>query len=82
MEGNSMKLFRSEKKEETCSCGGSCNVSNTEKESAVKVLGSGCAKCIALEKSAIEALDELGKEPYVQHVRECIINCVSELTAV
>ena len=40
----------------------------SEQEAAVKVLGSGCDKCRALEKAAIEALQELGQEPRVQHI--------------
>lgn len=39
-------------------------------ESRVKVLGSGCAKCNALEKSVVEALAELGMDIRVGHVRE------------
>ena len=41
-----------------------------EQEAAVKVLGSGCDKCRALEKAAIEALQELGQEPRVQHITD------------
>jgi len=41
-----------------------------EQEAAVKVLGSGCDKCQALEKATLEALQELGREPRVQHVKD------------
>lgn len=43
----------------------------TEKAAAgVKVLGSGCAKCGALEKAAREAMEELGLEPVIDHVTD------------
>jgi len=34
----------------------------------VKILGSGCSKCNALEKATVEALKELGKDAVVEHV--------------
>ena len=37
---------------------------------AVKVLGSGCAKCQSLERAAVEALKELGMNPAVEHVTD------------
>jgi small redox-active disulfide protein 2 len=36
----------------------------------VKILGGGCAKCNKLEKNAIEALDEMGKEYEIEHVTD------------
>lgn len=36
----------------------------------IKVLGSGCAKCNALEKSVVDALGELGLDLPVGHVRD------------
>ena len=36
----------------------------------VKVLGSGCAKCNALEQAAREALEELGVETTIDHVTD------------
>ena len=38
--------------------------------SGVKVLGSGCAKCNALEQAAREALAELGMETTIDHVTD------------
>ena len=38
--------------------------------SGVKVLGSGCAKCNALEAAAKEALAELGMDTAVDHVTD------------
>ena len=39
-------------------------------DTAVKVLGSGCAKCNALEEVTRQALTELGMEPVVGHVTD------------
>lgn len=55
-----------------CSCNGSCpaeKVPATE-NAAVKVLGSGCAKCNELEKATKEALAELGMDTAVDHVTD------------
>jgi len=38
--------------------------------SAVKVLGSGCAKCNALEAATAEALKELGMSDVIDHVTD------------
>lgn len=38
--------------------------------SEIKVLGSGCAKCEALEKAVQEALKELGLETRIEHVTD------------
>ena len=66
--------FGKKKKEETCSCGGSCNcekkAETVEKTSAVKVLGSGCAKCNSLEQSVKEGLQELGMDTTIEHVTD------------
>jgi small redox-active disulfide protein 2 len=36
----------------------------------IKVLGSGCAKCQALEKTAKEVISELGVDAEIEHVRD------------
>jgi small redox-active disulfide protein 2 len=36
----------------------------------IKVLGTGCAKCQALEKTTKEALKELGIDAEIDHVRD------------
>ncbi len=72
-----MGLF-SKKKEETksCCCGGSCTPEAMKQAEAakgasgVKVLGSGCAKCNALEAATREALAELGMDTTVDHVTD------------
>ena len=72
-----MGLF-SKKKEETksCCCGGACTPeSMAQAETAkaatgVKVLGSGCAKCNALESAVRSALEELGMDTTIEHVTD------------
>ena len=73
-----MGLFNRNKKEEktSCCCGGSCTPEAMAQAEAgkasggVKVLGSGCAKCNALEQAAREALAELGMETTIDHVTD------------
>ena len=72
-----MGLF-SKKKEETtsCCCGSNCTPKTMAKaESAkdtagVKVLGTGCAKCNALENAVRAALTELGMDTTIDHVTD------------
>lgn len=70
-----MGLF-SRKKEEakSCRCGGSCtpeSMAEASKAAAgVKVLGTGCAKCSALEAAVRSALEELGMDATIDHVRD------------
>lgn len=40
--------------------------------SGIQVLGSGCAKCNALEDAVKAALAELGQEPVVEHVTDFV----------
>lgn len=78
-----MSLFRKKKeekemvKEQSSCCGGTCNEESVEaaKETlssgaSVKVLGSGCDKCNALEKNVKEALSELGMMDEIDHVTD------------
>ncbi len=65
-----------------CACGGMCKPSEiaakkaakAEKAkaggAAVKVLGSGCAKCNALEAATAEALKELCMDTAIDHVTD------------
>lgn len=72
-----MGLF-SKKKEEikSCCCGGSCapeamkQAEAAKGASGVKVLGSGCAKCSALESAVREALAELEMDTTIDHVTD------------
>ena len=71
-----MGLFRKRKEEKSCGCE---NNSTPEKmaqaktataTAGVKVLGSGCAKCHALEDAAIAALVELNMDATIGHVTD------------
>jgi len=77
-----MALFGKRKeKEETSSCGcgcaGGCDSESMEQAEAaktegasVKVLGSGCAKCNALELATKAALEQLGMDTTIEHVTD------------
>ena len=72
-----MGLFsRNKKEEKTSCCCGSCTPEAMERAEAgkvsggVKVLGSGCAKCNALEQAVREALAELNMETAIDHVTD------------
>ncbi len=72
-----MGIFRRNKKEgpAACCCG-SCTPEAMARPATgnasggVKVLGSGCAKCSALEQAVREALAELGMETAIDHVTD------------
>ncbi len=74
-----MALFGKKKEENKggyC-CGGECNTetmaqAQTAKTggASVKVLGSGCAKCNALEASTKAALEQLGMDTTIDHVTD------------
>ena len=71
-----MGLFN-KKKEETESrcCGGSCTPESmaeaeASKAAGVKVLGTGCAKCSALEAAVRSVLEELGMDAAIDHVTD------------
>ena len=73
-----MVLFGRKKKEEEqpCCCGSGCTpeaMAQAEQKmvgGGVKVLGSGCAKCNALEAAVREAMDELGMNEAIEHVTD------------
>lgn len=71
-----MGLFGKKEKEAMPCCGGSCTpetiarAKETRAAAEVKVLGSGCAKCSALEAAAREALAELGMGTAIDHVTD------------
>ena len=72
-----MGLF-GKKKEETksCCCGGNgipetmARAEAPKSGAGVKVLGSGCAKCNALENAVCSALAELGMDTAIDHVTD------------
>lgn len=71
-----MKLFGKKEEKKACCCGGNCtpeamqNAEQSKKEEGIKVLGSGCAKCIALEKATRSAVMELGLTYDIQHITD------------
>lgn len=75
-----MGLFGKKKPEEKtagCSCGGNCDAQSMAKAetakaqgASVKILGSGCAKCNALEAATRAALVELGMDTAIDHVTD------------
>jgi len=75
-----MSIFGLGKKKEdqkqSCGCGDN-KTSQTmqaaeaeKKESGIKILGGGCAKCNALEAETEEALRGLGMDATIDHVRD------------
>lgn len=71
-----MGLFTKKKEENVCCCGSNCTPekmaqAEAEKTAAgIKVLGSGCAKCHALEDAVKVALEELHMDPTIDHVTD------------
>lgn len=72
-----MGLFGKKKEEaSSCCCGGGCTpetMAQAEAKKAaagIKVLGSGCAKCNALEDAVRAALAELGRDTAIDHVTD------------
>jgi small redox-active disulfide protein 2 len=75
-----MGLFGKKKTEEkapACCCGGNCDAESMAKAetakiegASVKVLGSGCAKCNALEAATRAALEQLGMDTTIDHVTD------------
>ncbi|MCI9368527.1 MAG: thioredoxin family protein [Oscillospiraceae bacterium] len=59
-----------------CCCGGSCapeameQAEGAKSAAGIKVLGSGCAKCNALEDAVRAALTELGMDAAIDHVTD------------
>lgn len=71
-----MKVFKRRAKKDCC-CGGSYSCEGMEKAlekkkqgSRIKILGAGCAKCISLENSVTEALQELHANETIEHVTD------------
>ena len=65
-----------EAKHSSCCCGG-CDCESMERAekakaegASVKVLGSGCAKCNALEAATKTALEQLGMDTTIEHVTD------------
>ncbi|MEG0273966.1 MAG: thioredoxin family protein [Longicatena sp.] len=68
-----MKLFNKKVESKACCCNGNCDFEQEGKsvtQEGVFVLGSGCAKCNALEKSVQEAIQEMGLSIPIQHITD------------
>lgn len=71
-----MGLFNKKKEETKPRCCGGCTPETMAQAEAakaiagIKVLGSGCAKCNALEEVVRDALMELGMDPTIDHVTD------------
>ena len=71
-----MGLFGKKKEAEPSCCCGNCTPEQMERaeagktEPGIKVLGSGCAKCNALEDAVRQALTELGVQADIDHVTD------------
>lgn len=72
-----MGLFGKKKeKQKDCCCGNNCTPEKMKQAEAgktapgVKVLGSGCAKCNALEEAVCAALTELNMDATIEHVTD------------
>ena len=82
--GNCEPVNNKEVKETSC-CDVNCSSENIKKaeekkkEKGIKILGSGCSKCAALEKSTREALAELNVEENIDHITAFLKSQVMEL---
>lgn len=72
-----MSLFGKKKTETACCCAGNCDAESMAKAESiktkgagVKVLGTGCSKCIQLEAAVKEALEQLGMDTTIDHVTD------------
>ena len=71
-----MKLFGKKKETKACCCGGNGtsqtmrNAENKKREKGIKILGSGCAKCMELERATRTALSELQLNYEVEHITD------------
>lgn len=68
-----MGLFGKKKEKTSCCSEDFVNLSKIETaktDKGGKVLGSGCAKCHALEEAACAALKELGMDTTIDHVTD------------
>ncbi len=71
-----MKLFGKKKETKTCCCNGNCtsetmkNAESKKQEKGIKILGSGCAKCMELEKAVRTAISELQLDYEIDHVTD------------
>lgn len=71
-----MKLFGKKLETKSCCCGGNCQSEpaqtkeKRQNEIGIKILGSGCAKCIELENRTRAAVSELQLDYDIEHVTD------------
>ena len=71
-----MKLFGKKKETKSRCCGGNCtsetmqNAENKKKEKGIKILGSGRAKCMEVEKATRTAIFDLQLDYEIDHVTD------------
>ena len=68
-----MKLFKSKKENQACCQCDTDSLKSVEelnKGASIKILGPGCQRCIALEKSTIDALNDLNMDTDIEHVTD------------
>jgi len=79
-----MSFFKTDKKEEPCTCGSHCDCGTAEIKKAseaccasaekgiccIKVLGSGCRNCHALFENTQQAVKELGLAIEVEYITD------------
>lgn len=71
-----MKLFGKKLETKSCCCGGNCQLEPAQtkethqNEIGIKILGSGCAKCIELENRTRAAVSELQLDYDIEHVTD------------
>ena len=74
--GDNCEPANNKEVKETSCCDLNCSSENIKKaeekkkEKGIKILGSGCSKCAALEKSTREALAELNVEENIDHITD------------
>lgn len=73
-----MKLFGNKKEMKACSCEKNSysevmqSIKNKKKENSIKVLGSGCIKCMELERNVELALETLQLDIKIDHVTDFV----------
>lgn len=70
-----MSFFKKKNEKKACCCE-ACNnetMAKAEKSkdnAGIKILGTGCAKCNALEKATVEALHQLNMDVEIEHITD------------
>jgi len=66
-----MSIFGFGKKDKNaCECGGNCGDTIDNDAAFIKVLGTGCKKCIELENNAKQAVENLKNDMSVGHITD------------